>query len=252
MFFHSRTRAKYVFTPVARVPSLLSIGEVNLAKLSNREFGLYFQNSVDISGIRLLGQSGLFQAIESRLDLMTPKDFYRTLIGLAKCNVLSESILILINDKLVQDAAQLRVHEICNLAIEIAVSKNVHCQSLVLFLSTIFSKKIFAANPIDLAHISMAVAQMDIIDNDLMERIALATCLQIGLCRGPELADILAAFSILKCHSEMLFNKSIPHLASKKHTLHPIQLSYLPSLACAYISAEYIMHLQYFFETKIN
>lgn len=243
MHWGLRWASNYVPTRAAG-PSLVFPAVIpmeNLAKLSNRDFGLYFQNSVSLEAIRALGETALMHALSSRLTLMTPKDVYRTAMGLASCDVLPNlQVLTLLSEKIQAEAKQLRVHEVCALAVEVAAcyrraaipdeSQEIRstCRSLVSELSGIFESKIFAANPVDLANITMALVDLGIVDVGVLEKVSLAVAVQIALFRGPELVDLLLAFALAGVKSDLLLATALPQLSDRMHTLtHPAQLGHV-------------------------
>ena len=234
-FAWALAKRPYVRKPNLLVPKMpcVRISALNLSKLSNRDFGMYFLNSIDTAGCRELGETGIAESIQNRVTLMTPKDMYRTLMGLARCNVLiNEKILTVLVPKIQIDSSQLCVHEIGSLSVEIAACLSQHetipsCIHVILkSLSESFSKKIAAANPIDLANMATAVAELTPSGNlGLFDLIAKSALVQIAQFKGPELVDLLLAFSKTH-HPEFrdLFTGSLTQLNAKIKLLDPQHL----------------------------
>ena len=79
----------------------------------------------------------------------------------------------------------------------------------------------------------MAVADLELKDEALFEKIAEKCIIQIGLFKGPDLADILMSFALSGVHHAGLVSTALPHLMKRMPVLADVQLL---QLATVYVS----------------
>ena len=207
-----------------------------LDKLSNRDFSVFISSTASIESIRAVGLDGLVHALTSRSPLLTHKDASRIVTGLSRLDVAANQDLIEILGRIATDSArikQFQAHEIASMCVELSAcfrrtGSGSHFRPVLTrvvdLLSAEFSRKIFAASPVDLACMASAVADAGMIDSGLMERVALAATIQIAQFRGPELADLVLAFATLGFRSSVLLEAAFKQLSTRIHALYTPQL----------------------------
>jgi hypothetical protein len=230
-------RAEKVRNPLAPV-----IAAEKLANLPNREFSILMAESASIDSVRALGLSGLLHAIDSRKHFLTSREVFRITSGLCRLNVVNNQGVIPLITACLSDGRleQLFAHEIAFMAVQIAACarrleisglKREEARKFVEALSDQFVGKLDAASVFDLANMVTAAVDLQVGTDKQMNKIADKCILQIALFKGPDLADILSACSIMGFVHAELFQASVPHLITRMPLLHDVQLLQLLSVA---------------------
>jgi len=222
---------------------------VNLLKLTNRDFSLFIHESASIESIRAIGLHGLIASIDSRKELMTHKDIFRIMTGLCRLDVIhNKGVLQTILQSFDERMRPLMAHELALMAVELSactrrLGKN-NCEEtkisvlgIVDFIVDEFKRKIDSASPFDLANIVSCVADLGVCDPALMQMVAMSATLQVGLFKGPELADLLLGFCMLGIRVSGLFTCAIPQLTARMSLLHDQQLIRIVSIVAAHVKS---------------
>ena len=221
---------KYVSSEVSgystALPSLMS--PENFCKLSNRDLSIFIHSaSSSIESLRHISFPVLRKELEVRREFLTQKDIYRIVSGLATKNVIINTDLL----STLQAAAEIHrtqfgAHELSNMIVELAACVRRLCEDgskiypLLSLLCDEFGRKIFAATVVDLSNVMVGIADCEFRPSpELVEKIALSALIQIGTCRGPELADMLSGFAILGFKNDDLLRASYSHIAGRIHRL---------------------------------
>jgi len=207
----------------------------NFIKLSNRDLATYISKIAKLEDIRSIGISSLVSSIESRKEFFTHKEIFKIFVGFSNMNVLvTPALLSVLNDGIQIHRSEFAAHEISIILVELSacihgnVFTGLETVAAKIFSSLLaeFESKIFAANPYDLANVMASISNTTVLfPASLMEKIALSATIQMGMFRGPELADLLTSFALLNVHSEILLNAALPHMSDRMHRL------WLPQLA---------------------
>jgi hypothetical protein len=224
------------------------IDHEKLGRLPNREFSLFVAESASIESLRHLGLNGLVQSIESRSPFLTSREIFRIVLGLCRLDVVHNDGILELLTKCISDErlSQFLCHELSFMAVEIAAGtrrlavsdgKQITARKTVKVISGEFIRKISAASTIDLSHMSTAVADLGIVNEELMTGIAKQASIQIALFKGPDLADLLAAFGVLGFKCDQFLNAAIPHLIRRMPLLYDVQLLQLGSTASRIIDS---------------
>lgn len=229
-----------------RKPVIIPID--NLSKLTNRDFSMFIYESASIESMRAIGLSSLVATIESRKDLMTHKDVFRLMTGLCRLDVIhNRGILASLFQCFDARMHQLMAHDIAILAVELSsctrrIGNAGSKESILMILDFLvdeFKRKIDAASPRDLAYMVSAVADMGLLDGELMEMVGISASIQMGLFQGPDLADLLLGFAVLGAKHSRLLIAAVPHLTTRMTLLYDHQILGLVRCSSSYILFEF-------------
>lgn len=230
--------------PKLRVLNAPVIAADKLSNLPNREFSIFLAEAASIYSVRSLGLSGLLHAIESRKNFLTSKEVFRITAGLCRLSVINNQGVIPLILACLSDGRmdQLLAHELAYMAVQTAActrradvseQKRQEARVFVQQLSYHFQSKIEAASFVDLANMSTGVSDLELKDEVLFDKIAEKSIIQIGLFKGPDLADILMSFAWSGVHHARLVSTALPHLMKRMPVVADVQLL---QLATVYVS----------------
>jgi hypothetical protein len=230
----SRALTKYVGTPMIRknVDKIVMSAE-NFRKLSNRDLSLYINGPLcNIESLRNISLDVLVNEIRLRHELLTHKDIYRLVSGLARKNVvLNDSLLEALRVSVMTHLPQFGAHELSNMIVEMTAcvrrlgADGGKIFALIAPMCEEFERKIFAATVIDLSNVTMGIADSGVsYSHTLLEKIGLSALIQMGTFKGPELCDLLSALSILGVGNDDLMCETLSHISGKIHRLWTPQL----------------------------
>ena len=227
-------RAVLTNRPTYGVQSSVIVG-ANLAKLTNRDFSLFLSTTATIDSVRAIGLTELVEAISLRSPLLTHRDLFRIMTGLARMDVvLNPQLMNVLVSSCTDRAAQFMAHEISTVVVEVAACHrrvgvadsgtrdSIH--RLLSILTDEFGRKIDAASPMDLANVVVGLSDVGVVDPELYREVAEVATVQIAQFRGPELCDLLLGFASLGVHCGELLDVAFPQLTVKMHRLHTHQL----------------------------
>jgi hypothetical protein len=235
----SVARSIWRSTPAIKRPRKLQpaiIPTDKLARLSNYDYSKFIAESASLDTLRAIGLDNLVDDMSRRTALFTHKDVFRITGKLSSLNVLCSNpkLFGLIADCIMDDGRinQFQVHEIATMCIEMssnlrrtpAPGIRIEAVNLVARLADSFKRKIGAASHIDLTNMTVAMADLGIVDADLLQGIETAASLQIGLFKGPDLSDMLLSFCVLGYKPDILLEKAIKRLGERMRNLYTPQL----------------------------
>ena len=228
-FARSLAMRKYVPSVPQSSDTAVSIMSAdNFRKLSNRDLSLYINGPLaTIESLRAISLPVLVNEINTRREFLTHKDIFRLVSGLANKNViLNESLLSVLHEAIKIHSTQFGAHELSNMIVELAACvRRLGDEGPKIFplLSTLcdeFGRKIFAATAVDLSYVIIGVADCGFAcDPTLIEKITLASLIQIGTFRGPELCDLLSGLSIMGIKNDDLLCAAYEQIAQRMHNL---------------------------------
>ena len=216
-----------------------------MSNLPNRELSIFIRDSASIESLRAIGLPGLLDLLTARSPFLTARELYRITVGLSRLDVIHNTGLLPLLSRCILDERKnsFLAHEIAHICVELAactrrLDETKNRDTLLPLLSGLadeFGRKIEAASPSDLSHITSALVDVGISDPDLFASISQYATIQMGMFTGPELADLLLGFAVSGLKSDRLIRAAAPQLITRMPLLIDVQLLQLGFTACRFI-----------------